>query len=304
MATKLSAISAGTFAALTDTLVGVRSGATDKLLTLTLTGTGSTFVMSISPTLVTPVLGAATGTSLLLSGLTASSAVATDGSKNLVSVTNTGSGNNVLATSPTLTTPIIGGGVFASKPGSPTTGQRYFATDLGTAGIEIVFDGTKWKPNGGSAIIHLSGLAATNVTGTASETNNRVVTIPAGLLSANGGLRITALGVSTGANSTKNLRCRWASTSAAVSGSNLIVDMQMSAAQLSESFIRTVVNRNATNSQVSAAPSSAGAAQATATNGTFALDTTAITYVNFNTLLANTADSGNYDATMIEWIEA
>lgn len=40
--------------------------------------------------------------------LTASSAVATDASKNLVSVTNTGTGNNVLATSPTLVTPILG----------------------------------------------------------------------------------------------------------------------------------------------------------------------------------------------------
>jgi len=41
------------------------------------------------------------------STLTASSAVATDASKNLVSVTNTGTGNNVLATSPTITTPVI-----------------------------------------------------------------------------------------------------------------------------------------------------------------------------------------------------
>jgi len=40
--------------------------------------------------------------------LTASSAVATDASKNLVSVTNTGTGNNVLATSPTLVTPALG----------------------------------------------------------------------------------------------------------------------------------------------------------------------------------------------------
>ena len=40
--------------------------------------------------------------------LTASSAVATDASKNLVSVTNTGTGNNVLATSPTLVTPNLG----------------------------------------------------------------------------------------------------------------------------------------------------------------------------------------------------
>jgi hypothetical protein len=44
----------------------------------------------------------------IFSSLTASSAVATDASKGLVSVTNTGTGNNVLATSPTLVTPILG----------------------------------------------------------------------------------------------------------------------------------------------------------------------------------------------------
>lgn len=71
------------------------------------TGSGA-LVFANTPTLVTPVLGAATGTSLNLSGLTASSAVATDGSKNLVSVANTGSGSNVLATSPTLVTPNLG----------------------------------------------------------------------------------------------------------------------------------------------------------------------------------------------------
>ena len=43
-----------------------------------------------------------------ISGLTASHAVATDGSSNLVSVANTGTGDNVLATSPTLITPALG----------------------------------------------------------------------------------------------------------------------------------------------------------------------------------------------------
>jgi hypothetical protein len=43
-----------------------------------------------------------------LSGLTASTALALDASKNAVSVTNTGTGNNVLATSPTLVTPNLG----------------------------------------------------------------------------------------------------------------------------------------------------------------------------------------------------
>lgn len=56
-----------------------------------------------------------------VSGLTASAAVATDGSKNLVSVTNTGTGNNVLATSPTLVTPLLG---------TPTSGTLTNCTGL------------------------------------------------------------------------------------------------------------------------------------------------------------------------------
>jgi len=43
-----------------------------------------------------------------LSGLTASTALALNSSKEVVSVTNTGTGNNVLAVSPSLTTPSLG----------------------------------------------------------------------------------------------------------------------------------------------------------------------------------------------------
>jgi hypothetical protein len=54
------------------------------------------------------VTGTATfSTAPIFSSLTISSAVATDASKNFVSVTNTGTGNNVLATNPTITTPTI-----------------------------------------------------------------------------------------------------------------------------------------------------------------------------------------------------
>jgi hypothetical protein len=53
------------------------------------------------------------GTSTL-SGLTASTALALDASKNVVSVSNTGTGNNVLATSPTLVTPALGAATATS----------------------------------------------------------------------------------------------------------------------------------------------------------------------------------------------
>lgn len=68
------------------------------------------------------------GTSTL-SGLTASTALALNASKEVVSVTNTGTGNNVLATSPSIATPTLTGDVQMS------TGNLV----VGTAGKGIDF---------------------------------------------------------------------------------------------------------------------------------------------------------------------
>jgi len=66
----------------------------------------------------------------IFSSLTASSAVATDASKGLVSVTNTGTGNNVLATSPTIATPTITGDATIS---GLTVGKGAGSQSLNTA---------------------------------------------------------------------------------------------------------------------------------------------------------------------------
>lgn len=130
---------------LTTTITGILSGNGTAISAASTTGSGSV-VLATSPTLVTPVLGAATGTSLQLSGLTASAAVATDASKNLVSVTNTGSGNNVLATSPTLVTPVLGAATATSINGltiSSSTGTLSI-TNLKTVSVtaSLTFSGT------------------------------------------------------------------------------------------------------------------------------------------------------------------
>ena len=85
-----------------------------------------------------------------LAGLTASSAVATDASKNLVSVTNTGTGNNVLATSPTLVTPILG---------TPTSGIMTNVTGIN-------YDGFKNRIiNGAMVISQRNGTSSVSATG-------------------------------------------------------------------------------------------------------------------------------------------
>ena len=105
------------------------------------TGTGNN-VLQTTPTLVTPVLGAATGTSLQLSGLTVSSALATDASKNLVSVANTGTGSNVLATSPTLITPVLGAATGTSLQLSGLTISTALATDGSKNLVSVINTGS------------------------------------------------------------------------------------------------------------------------------------------------------------------
>jgi hypothetical protein len=87
-----------------------------------------------------------------LSGLTASTALALDANKNVVSVTNTGTGNNVLDTAPTLV------GDVALSTGNlviGTSGKGIdFSATPGTGTSELLADyeeGT-WTPNQGSGL--------------------------------------------------------------------------------------------------------------------------------------------------------
>jgi len=106
----------------------------------------------------------------IYSSLTASSAVATDASKGLVSVTNTGTGNNVLATSPTLITPILGtpqSGTLTNATGLPLstgiTGTLLEAN--GGTGTTIGYNGFKNRIINGAMVIDARNAGA-SVSGT------------------------------------------------------------------------------------------------------------------------------------------
>ena len=120
---------------------------------------------NIAGTLV--VTGVATfSASPVYSSLTASSAVATDASKALVSVTNTGTGSNVLATSPTLVTPVLGtpsSGTLSSctVDGTDSVGFRNIPQNSQSAAYTLVL------ADAGKHIFHPS-----------TDANARTFTIP------------------------------------------------------------------------------------------------------------------------------
>ena len=174
------------------------------------TGTGSTFVMNTSPTLVTPVLGAATATSINNTPIPDSKTlVVTTDKLNVMSSTSstelagvisdeTGTGSVVLSNSPTFTGTVTAP-IYASTP-QPLT-------DAATI---------SWNPtNGLNASVTLGGNRTLSFTSppsigsygtlvvTQDATGNRTITLPSSLTNKVLGLASTAttIDLSTAANS-------------------------------------------------------------------------------------------------------
>lgn len=159
------------------------------------TGTETTLDVSSTKLTYNPSTGIVNATGLNLSGLTASSAVATDASKNLVSVTNTGSGNNVLATSPTLTTPNIGAATATSVNGLTIT------SSTGTLTV------TNGKTLSVSNTLTLAGTDSTTMTFPASSTTVAGLGIAQTFTASQRGTVTTDNDLSFDMNVTNNFKC-------------------------------------------------------------------------------------------------
>ena len=144
-----------------------------------------------------------------LSGLTASTALALDASKNVVSVTNTGTGSNVLATSPTLVTPILGtptSATLTNATGLPiSTGVSGLgtgvATFLATPSSANLRSALTDETGTGSAVFATSPTLVTPALGTPSSV---VLTNATGLPNAglvNSSITIGGTAIALGASS-------------------------------------------------------------------------------------------------------
>jgi len=164
-------------------------------------GSGTSVGLNVGTGKTLTVGGTAT-----MSALTASTALALDASKNVVSVTNTGTGSNVLATSPTLVTPALGTPtalILTSATGLPLT--------TGVTGTLPITNGGTGQTTAGAAFNALSPITTTgdlilgNGTNSATRlgigTNGYVLTVSGGTAvwaaASSGGTQATATALGT-----------------------------------------------------------------------------------------------------------
>ncbi len=182
---------------------------------------------------------------------------------------------------------------FASLPSaSAATGRIYRVTDI-AGGALFISTGTIWKPINGHLVLAASATPQ-SVTGTTSETVLATVTIPAGLMTANGQLRIRSLWSYPNSANNKIPRMRLGGTSGTIF---LGPTFTTTASAQYDSHIR---NRNAQNSQVSWNFSSAGTGTSTGTVTTGTVDTSAAQDLVLAGVLANTGETLTLETYTVE----
>ena len=114
-----------------------------------------------------------------MSALTASTALALDASKNVVSVTNTGTGNNVLAGSPTLTGTVSAAAATLSGNltlnGGTANGVLYLnGSKAATSGSALVFNGSQLAVNGSDPTVGSGQMVVASANANGLVVNNTV----------------------------------------------------------------------------------------------------------------------------------
>lgn len=191
---------------------------------------------------------------------------------------------------------------WATKPAANAfpVGTPIYITDVGVGGSRWITDGTNWYPEAGRLLLAQNSNPI-SITGTVTDqtgpsgTARAIITIPAGILLANGSAEIETFWTYTNSANAKNLRVRYGGTSGT---SYLNTSPTTTNCVQNVCIIR---NSNATNSQkgfLAAASSHFGSGAGTTTS---AIDTTATVDIVIGGQLTNTGETITLESYTI-WV--
>ena len=178
---------------------------------------------------------------------------------------------------------------WATKPSTAPSGQIICITDVGENGSLWRGNGTKWVRM--HSIRYYDLTAAVSVTGTTSETALATISIPAGLIGANGKILIYPLFSATNNANNKTIRVK-------LGGSSGYFLQNSGYAQLSNIVIFR--NFNSESVQKIASGTATGLGQITGSFTSLLIDTSAATTLDVTGQLANAGDTLTLDGLFVE----
>lgn len=188
-----------------------------------------------------------------------------------------------------LSNPLISDYTWANKPSVAPLGQIICVTDVGENGILCRGNGTKWVRLNPIKVFSLS--APVSLTGSTSVVTLATVTIPAGLLGANGKLKIYPLWSTTNNANIKTLR-------AIFSGSTCTTMTSQSVPNNSGLVI--IRNTNSESAQKCSSGLVAGIGSSVGSIAVLAIDTTAATTITISGQLAVGTDTLTLEDLFVE----
>ena len=173
---------------------------------------------------------------------------------------------------------------------STVNGQTVFVSDVGSGGSFWRSNGTDWFPVGGAVTLAASGAAVAN-TGNTTENTVATVTIPAGIMGANGVIEVIPLWDFSNNSNTKTMKVKF--------GGGLVYSIATTTTTSCQ-MMYIVRNANSASAQIAQASSgSTGMGSVASALLTGAINTSAATTI---TLTAQCNTSGSDTITLRGYI--
>lgn len=179
---------------------------------------------------------------------------------------------------------------WANRPTTAQVGDLIMITDIGPVDEVFKWTGTRWAPINGQCLL-ASTNTSVSVTGTVDQTQLGIVTLPGGLMSANGILEISSFWTVTNSANSKILKIKIGQTSDPVTGGSSFFNRTETTITIHQHlcFLRSA---NSVNSQKTISSTLAtGLGSTTATNFTNTYDLSTDKKIFLTGQLGNTGET-------------
>lgn len=179
---------------------------------------------------------------------------------------------------------------WATKPSYAKTGDLIMITDIGPVDEVFKWNGTRWSPLNGQCLIYSTN-ASVSVTGTVDQTELGTVTLPGGLVSANGILEISSFWTMTNSANNKIIKIKLGQTTDPVTGGSSFVNRTETTISIHQ-YLCILRCSNSLNVQKAISPTiSTGLGSTTASNYTNTYDLSTDKKIFLTGQLANTGET-------------